>query len=559
MMNILFVVIVFLIHQSSQSIVFNNTVTSNTSWHLINTDPLIFMRMEYDFTFIFPSEECCPLFGHRATFLDGPCFDTVKMHVSLSWVDHILVRFSTGLQGGIAYCHYINNKTYIECTGSSKVLYSFVRQRYFFLGYGCHEVNSLKGITYSITITSFSNHTMCGPVVIDECPGIQYSAFPSTYGDKDVYDTQRTLNYLQNAFKVGDNFCYRPDLYNEFLCIAIFYKCPGPGIHSQFTVPCREFCLEFMEICKTDSPAVQHTSCYIYPSVNESSSCKYKTFCLSPPQIENGIISYQRNLSRYETFSQVEYICMEGYFMVGNSTSMCKNTGFWKPLPTCQKNTTHQEDIKSETESSTSTLIIILGFTAALILIVLIFVSVLAFRAYTRCRRKNEAKNNYSNGYGERNKTYDVFLSYFDDGRNETQPQKDFIFKIVLSHLESISDPPFKVITHPRNFIAGVYIKENVQNAISNSNAVVILMSKEYVTSNWCRYEFEECTFENTEDSAFRMLVILYEPVENLGELTPDMKTFFRSKTYLELDDPQLLDKITDVLRLIRGEGEETV
>ncbi len=52
------------------------------------------------------------------------------------------------------------------------------------------------------------------------------------------------------------------------------------------------------------------------------------------------------------------------------------------------------------------------------------------------------------------------------------------------------------------------------------------------------------------------MLVILYEPVENLGTLTPDMITFFRSRTYLTIDDPQLLDKISDVLRNIRGNSE---
>ncbi len=550
------IILVLMFSHCQSIIVLNGTVNSNVPWFLINSEPLVFMRMEYDFSFTYPSEQCCPLFGHTFTLLDEPCFDSERMKVSLSWSDHILVRLSPGLQGGIATCEYIMNGTYIHCTGSTKILYYNVRQRHFFLGFGCHEISSLQRITYDITVTLMTNSTECGAVDIEDCPDIKYSAFPGPIGDISVYDGIRTLHYLLNVFGFGGTKCHA--LMKQLLCNMVFFKCPTLGRLSDLIVPCQESCMEGKEACSKTAASQGHEvalllknfACHYFLPANQSNSCiMLNTYCGPPPAISNGSLITDLNQTSFQPSTQVAYICDEGYMMEGNSTSFCQYGGNWAPLPICSLN-----NVVSFASKDYS--IIIFTLITVLVVIIVLFIFVLLFCMCQRWQKKKRMMN-YGNGAGQRNKNYDAFLSYFDDGQNEIHPQKDFMFQSILSHLENVRSPPFNLITHPRDFLAGVYIKENIQKAIWNSNATIILMSKEYAASNWCRYEFEECTFENMEDPAFRMLVILYEPVEDLGELTPDMISFFRSKTYLTMDDPQLLDKISDVLGNITGNINE--
>ena len=154
--------------------------------------------------------------------------------------------------------------------------------------------------------------------------------------------------------------------------------------------------------------------------------------------------------------------------------------------------------------------------------------------------------------YRRRDKYYDAFISYHDDSLKELHPQKDTVHNTLLPFLESKCAPPFKIVTHPRNFIAGNSIKNSILKAIWNSNAIIILMSKEYAASMWCRYEFEESAFENMRDPAFRMIVILYDSMNNLGNITPEMQMFLESRTYLDIGDSKLLQKVANILQSIR-------
>ena len=69
-------------------------------------------------------------------------------------------------------------------------------------------------------------------------------------------------------------------------------------------------------------------------------------------------------------------------------------------------------------------------------------------------------------------------------------------------------------------------------------------MSHAYVDSPWCKDEFEGCYVENLEDPAFKLFVIMIQPVNSLVNTNEYMKSFFASRTYLENDDPKLFEKI---------------
>ena len=125
-----------------------------------------------------------------------------------------------------------------------------------------------------------------------------------------------------------------------------------------------------------------------------------------------------------------------------------------------------------------------------------------------------------------------------------------------MTELQEYHDPPFKVCFHSRDFKPGVHIKENIIEAIWNSTSAIITLSQGFVDSIWCREEFSDCYIENMKDPAFRLFVILMEPVENLENVSEYMKSFFDKKTYLLKDDLQLFQKIGEYLEQVKNPEE---
>ncbi len=61
---------------------------------------------------------------------------------------------------------------------------------------------------------------------------------------------------------------------------------------------------------------------------------------------------------------------------------------------------------------------------------------------------------------------------------------------------------------------------------------------------------------ESEKDPAYKMFVILMEPVKTLKHFTGYMDRYFRSKTYLTKDDPDLLGKLAGYILALRDDEE---
>ena len=57
---------------------------------------------------------------------------------------------------------------------------------------------------------------------------------------------------------------------------------------------------------------------------------------------------------------------------------------------------------------------------------------------------------------------------------------------------------------------------------------------------------------ENKRDPAFKLFVILMQPHETLKGYTAYMEKYFRSKTYLTKDDPELWNKLIKHINELR-------
>ena len=148
-----------------------------------------------------------------------------------------------------------------------------------------------------------------------------------------------------------------------------------------------------------------------------------------------------------------------------------------------------------------------------------------------------------------RNRKFDAFICYnFDSDREFTED-------ILLQELEVNHAPPFKICIHRENFVPGVTIKRNIEDAIKSSNSAIIVMSQAFIDSVWCREEFDDCYLENMNDASFEMFVILTRPRLELVELSQCMSSFLAKRTYLELGDRNLFKRLTDRLSLVRTDN----
>ena len=145
-----------------------------------------------------------------------------------------------------------------------------------------------------------------------------------------------------------------------------------------------------------------------------------------------------------------------------------------------------------------------------------------------------------------RRKKYDVFICYRFDADDA------FVKNEIIPELEQNHDPPFKLFISENDFEPGYSIIKNMQAAIQNSNSVILVMSQGFVDSPWCQQEFEYCHTEHMNDPAFKLFIILMQPVESLKNLSECMKQYFVQETFLKNDDEKLFTKIASYLTLVK-------
>ena len=92
----------------------------------------------------------------------------------------------------------------------------------------------------------------------------------------------------------------------------------------------------------------------------------------------------------------------------------------------------------------------------------------------------------------KRNREFDSFVLYHFDSDD------DFVIDKLLPELEETRD--FTLCIHSRNFTPGKDIKDNIEEAIKNSNSAIIVMSQGFVDSIWCKEEFTHSYIENMKD-----------------------------------------------------------
>ena len=157
------------------------------------------------------------------------------------------------------------------------------------------------------------------------------------------------------------------------------------------------------------------------------------------------------------------------------------------------------------------------------------------------------------------NKRYDAFVSY-------SSADQDWVSK-VFEHIETSENElmrHFKFCLHHRDFIPGKTIFDNVIDSVETSRHTVIVLSRNFLNSHYCMYEFHEAFQQSIIERKKHLIVILLEDIP-MAELPNDLKRCLKTFTYIKKDDIIFEDRLVFALSykgikrgLSRTESEST-
>ena len=138
----------------------------------------------------------------------------------------------------------------------------------------------------------------------------------------------------------------------------------------------------------------------------------------------------------------------------------------------------------------------------------------------------------------ETNRSYDAFVSY-------SSHDEIFIVRELVPYLEQSkqSREGFKLCVHYRDFPVGAPIAETIILAVKRSKRVIIVLSNNFLKSEWCQYEFQAAHHQLLQEKKNRIIMILLHDINN-DLLDEELNLYLKTCTYVRYGDRWFWPKI---------------
>ena len=130
------------------------------------------------------------------------------------------------------------------------------------------------------------------------------------------------------------------------------------------------------------------------------------------------------------------------------------------------------------------------------------------------------------------NYRYDAFISYAEENIR-------FILDGIIPKLER--ENGLDLCIHQRDFIAGNAVTDNIINAIQSSKKTVIVLSRDFLKSRWCLYEFHMARMESiySRDGNSTLIVVMLENMPPNKLMPLEMIDWIKQESYIEYTDDE--------------------
>ncbi|XP_055926756.1 toll-like receptor Tollo [Argiope bruennichi] len=144
----------------------------------------------------------------------------------------------------------------------------------------------------------------------------------------------------------------------------------------------------------------------------------------------------------------------------------------------------------------------------------------------------------------EDNKLFDAFVSY-------SKKDESFVAQVLAPELE-YGNPHYRLCLHYRDLPVSNYLTEAIVEAMESSRRTVLVLSENFIRSEWCRYDLKAAHHEVLRTNKNELIVILIGPLSQ-HDLDPDLRLWLKSCTFLRWGDRRFWEKLRYALPDIRN------
>lgn len=83
-----------------------------------------------------------------------------------------------------------------------------------------------------------------------------------------------------------------------------------------------------------------------------------------------------------------------------------------------------------------------------------------------------------------------------------------------------------------------------ISNSVNDAKRTIIVMSPNYLQSNWAQWEFRVAQSHAATEKRSRIIVILYGDIGDINKLEPDIRDYLKLNTYVKWGDKWFWHKL---------------
>ena len=466
---------------SAHLVVYNQTITAKGSYYRGTVLYVKANKVNIEYDIQFRSAKCCPFIGINFSHNGTPIHYSSNLCYKNAYYMGLesLYFISSSEDSG---CKKTADK--VICKGRRELLAPSPQFWVLFVGYLCIEAQPLN-LTVILKMQHFENAgSTCVPFHNEFCQNVidyNQTAQMNLIGQSSKIAANTLIALIDRIHKEEEN-CYQYSL--SYFCRIIYPECHG----GTTIYPCFQSCKELFEGCamvlKIYLKQVDVLFCTDLVKSLDQNKCYYEPVICPPLQspLFGKVVT-----SGHALFNVCRYSCNMGFEMVGDAVRTCTYSGSWNgTAPICKF-------------SFTSHVTMFVSLLLVLILALLYIhyrraLQLFVFHNLHLARREMRLKV-----LQEQNNLFITFSSQdLDEVNDEFLPR----LKQEL--------PRWKIQTYQQDFAPGRPLLSCIHEGVWESQAMLVLLTENYVASPMCRFEFIEATTRSIVERDFKVIVIIF-------------------------------------------------
>jgi len=130
---------------------------------------------------------------------------------------------------------------------------------------------------------------------------------------------------------------------------------------------------------------------------------------------------------------------------------------------------------------------------------------------------------------------FDAYVTYSlkDDG---------FVAQMLAPGLEQ-GNPRYRVGLHSRDFNVSSFVADTIVEAIESSKRTILVVSKNFVESEWCRFEFKSALHEGLKDKKGRLIIVALGEIQP-KDVDPELRVYMKNAIQVNWGDRMFWEKL---------------